>query len=58
MPVRHALVATGAVTSADEQVFALELDPELCGKLGYRIRAYPCHELLTHPFELGLMLWV
>jgi starch phosphorylase len=57
-PVRHALLATGAVTSADEQVFAFELDPELCGRLGYRIRAYPCHELLTHPFELGLMLWV
>jgi starch phosphorylase len=56
-PVRHALVATGAVTAADEQVFALELAPELCGKLDYRIRAYPCHELLTHPFEMGLMFW-
>jgi len=30
----------------------------LCGKLVYRIRAYPYHELLTHPFETGLMIWV
>ena len=36
----------------------LELKPELCGRLDYRIRVYPRHELLTHPFELGLMLWV
>ena len=28
------------------------------GKLDYRIRIYPRHELLTHPFELGLMCWV
>jgi starch phosphorylase len=38
--------------------FGLDLTPELCGKLVYRIRAYPCHELLTHPFETGLMVWV
>ncbi|MEW5892483.1 MAG: alpha-glucan family phosphorylase [Pseudomonadota bacterium] len=38
--------------------FGLELTPELCGKLVYRIRAYPYHELLTHPFETGLMIWV
>jgi glycogen phosphorylase len=39
------------------QRFALELAPEFCGKLDMRIRAYPCHSSLTHPFELGLMLW-
>ncbi|NWG87016.1 MAG: alpha-glucan family phosphorylase [Hydrogenophilaceae bacterium] len=38
--------------------FSLELTPDLCGKLVYRIRAYPHHELLTHPFETGLMIWV
>nr|WP_126464003.1 alpha-glucan family phosphorylase [Sulfuritortus calidifontis] len=38
--------------------FGLDLTPELCGKLVYRIRAYPYHELLTHPFETGLMVWV
>ncbi|MFH1605360.1 MAG: alpha-glucan family phosphorylase, partial [Pseudomonadota bacterium] len=40
-----------------EHRFTLELAPELCGRLDYRIRAYPWHELLTHPLELGLMIW-
>jgi starch phosphorylase len=34
------------------------LKPELCGRLDYRIRVFPRHELLTHRFELGLMLWI
>ena len=37
--------------------YALDLAPDMCGKLDGRIRAYPCHPLLTHPFELGLMIW-
>lgn len=41
-----------------EQVYALELTPELCGKIEYRIRAYPYHELLTHRFEMGLIKWL
>jgi glycogen phosphorylase len=36
----------------------LELKPEMCGKLDYRIRLYPQHPLMTHLFETGLMLWV
>jgi starch phosphorylase len=56
--VRHELAYDGTRTERGEHRFVLELEPELCGRLDYRIRAYPCHELLTHPFELGLMLWV
>jgi starch phosphorylase len=36
----------------------LDLTPEQCGKLEYRIRAFPEHALLTHKFELGLMVWL
>ncbi len=46
---------------ADEKglnLFATELQPEQCGNLEYRIRVYPYHELLTHPFELGMMRWL
>ena len=39
-------------------LFRLELKSELCGLLEYRIRVYPTHELLTHPFEMGMMLWL
>jgi len=41
----------------EEQRYALELAPELCGKLEYRIRAYPRHASLAHRFEMGLMKW-
>ena len=56
--VRQDLVFDGTMTEAGEHRFVLDLSPELCGRLDYRIRAYPCIEALTHPFELGLMVWV
>jgi len=49
--------ASGAADSGGRQHYVLELAPEICGRLEYRIRAYPWHERLTHPFELGLMIW-
>jgi len=24
----------------------------------YQVRMYPYHELLSHPFEMGRMLWI
>jgi starch phosphorylase len=57
-PVRQDLTFDGTMTEAGEHRYVLELAPELCGRLDYRIRAYPCIEALTHPFELGLMVWV
>lgn len=53
----HRLAPEGTVNEAGEQRYVLELAPEFCGRLDYRIRAYPCHELLAHRFELGMMLW-
>jgi starch phosphorylase len=55
--VREDLTFDGTMTEAGEHRFVLDLAPELCGRLDYRIRAYPCVEALTHPFELGLMVW-
>ena len=56
--LRYELAFDGTRTEGGEHRFVLELQPELCGRLDYRIRAYPCHEALTHPFELGLTVWV
>jgi starch phosphorylase len=39
-------------------LYELEITPEMCGKLDYHVRVYPWHELLTHPFETGLMVWL
>lgn len=50
--------AADTFNEAGEMLFATELKPEQCGNLEYRIRIYPCHELLTHPFELGMMRWL
>jgi len=44
--------------NTDAHVFGIEHTPELCGRLHYRIRVYPSHELLTHPHEMGLMHWL
>jgi starch phosphorylase len=55
--LHYAFAPAAASEAADEQRFVLDLRPELCGRLDYRIRAYPKHALLTHPFELGLMRW-
>jgi starch phosphorylase len=55
---RYELEWEGRKSELGEDLFVLELSPELCGKLEYRIRVYPCHELLTHPFETGLMIWL
>ena len=38
--------------------FKIEMVPELCGRLIYRLRVYPFNPLLTHPFETGLMVWL
>ncbi len=55
--LKYPLVSTGRI-DAGEHVFRLDVAPELCGKIDYRIRAYPRPEALTHPFEMGLMVWV
>ena len=49
---------TGILDASGAHVFALELAPELCGRLEYQIRVFPWHELLTHPLEMGLMIWL
>ena len=46
------------IQDGDEHVFELKLIPELCGKQEYFIRIYPFHPSLTHPLEMGLMVWL
>ena len=41
-----------------ETLFELNLDPPLPGLQFYKIRMYPAHPLLAHPFETGCMLWL
>jgi starch phosphorylase len=57
-PMSYRFESEGVRTEQGEQRYALELEPELCGKLECRIRIHPHHELLTHPFEMGMMRWL
>jgi len=41
-----------------EMLFELELAPPLPGLQYYVLRMYPWHPLLSHPLELGFMVWV
>lgn len=57
-PPRSLLLEYQGPGQHGESIYALDLTPDVCGKIDYRLRAYPYHELLTHPFEMGMMLWL
>lgn len=45
-------------TDEGQPVFAAEILPPENGLFGIRVRIYPFHELLQHPFEVGLLRWL
>jgi starch phosphorylase len=53
-----ALTAAGEADQDGATVFTLDAEPPECGQFATEIRIYPWHELLTHPYELGLMKWL
>ncbi len=55
---RYQFESTGTQNEAGEHIFAVHIQPEKCGKLEYRVRAYPYNDMLTHPFEMGMMRWL
>ena len=58
-PIEHSHeLAPAGEAHHGEQRDKVDLKPGLSGRLDYRIRLYPRHELLTHPFETGLCCWV
>jgi starch phosphorylase len=53
-----ALSPTGETDSDGSMVFALDAAPVECGQFATEVRIYPWHDLLSHPYELGLMKWL
>ena len=49
---------TGERAPDGAQLFAIECTPPWCGRLSAEVRLVPHHELLSHPYELGLMHWL
>ncbi len=54
---RHELRWQGRLDGG-EHLYAIDVQPGACGKIDYRFRVYPHHALLTHPYEMGMMLWL
>ena len=55
---KHFRFESSGVEESGEYLFELNLAPELCGRLEYYIRIYPYQPLLTHPLEMGMMVWL
>jgi glycogen phosphorylase len=47
-------------TGGDAQFtdFSIEVTPEIAGLQYYKLRMYPFNEALSHPFEMGFMIWI
>jgi hypothetical protein len=50
-----ALRATGETDTDGAMVYELQAPPPTSGQFAFEIRIRPTHELLAHPFELGLL---
>ena len=55
---REPLHATDEVEPDGAVIYALDAPTVACGQFQGAIRVFPSHELLTHPYELGLMKWM
>lgn len=44
--------------SPNKQIYSIELNPKVSGLQYIKIRMYPYHEFLCHPFETGCMVWL
>ena len=55
---RHYPLRSEGVTGNGETLYTIDLTPESCGRLEYRLRIFPSHPALIHKFEPGLMIWL
>jgi starch phosphorylase len=56
--VHHEIALTHVGNEGHEAIFAVAHKPDWCGRMKFRVRAYPYHPLLTHRFETGLLFWL
>jgi starch phosphorylase len=57
LAVSSHLLTPGEVREA-ETVYRGQIELALSGLVSYRLRAYPCHPLLSQAFEMGFMKWI
>jgi starch phosphorylase len=54
----HVLLQPAGTTNDGEALFSIDLSPPLSGLQFYKLRLYPSHPLLSHPFETGHIIWL
>ncbi|MEW6445835.1 MAG: alpha-glucan family phosphorylase [Pseudomonadota bacterium] len=54
----HYILAPSERDAQGRHVYTLRLEPSQAGVQAYRIRLFPYHQDLTHPYEMGFMLWL
>jgi starch phosphorylase len=54
----HIQFTPSGINNEGESLFELDLAPPFSGLQFYKIRIYPSHRLLCHPFETGRMIWL
>ena len=54
----YAFIPTELSEASGARIYRLELNSPDNGLYRMRVRIYPSHELLSHPFEMGRMLWL
>lgn len=55
---KHVRFDTTGTNAEGEALFNIKLVPPLSGLQFYKMRLYPVHHLLSHPFETGRMIWL
>lgn len=55
---KHFEFSNTDIEESGEYLFEFSLKPELCGRQIYYVRVYPYHQFLTHPLEMGMMIWL
>ncbi len=56
--VQHEISLTHVGSEGNEAIFDVVHTPDWCGRMKFQVRVYPSHGLLTHRFEMGLMIWL
>jgi len=54
----HIRLKPSGAAQDGEAVFSIDLSPPLSGLQFYKLRLYPSHPLLSHPFETGHIIWL
>jgi starch phosphorylase len=54
----HIQFTPSGINSEGDSLFELDLAPPFSGLQFYKIRLYPNHRLLCHPFETGRIIWL